>query len=308
MTQSLHDFQDLPGQVAAVYTDKYLVWCKGGDRVCTLKGRLRGDDRPVVGDWVRILAGEEGQGVIHTLEPRRTMLRRPQPNRKNMARAPAQLLAANMDQLVVVSAVNHPPFRFGLVDRFLVAAARAGLAPLLCVTKLDLDDAGEAAAIVSAYEPAGIPVVLVSEQDAPSLEPLRRALAGHTSVLVGHSGVGKSTLINLLTGERQSVGGVDARSQQGRHTTSTAQLFALRPEGYLIDSPGIREFGLTELVKADLAAHFPGFSGHIGACGFRDCLHHTEPRCGIRQAVENGSIAERRYQGYLNLLEELPLD
>lgn len=293
--------------VAAVYTGKYLVCRDGQEWVCTLRGKFRRDSRPVVGDLVDFEIHEEGSGVITAIHPRRTSLVRRIADRGRAGKAlGAQVLAANVDQLVIVAAVREPPFRPGLVERFLVAAAMAGIDPVICLNKADLAEPGEMAELAEDYLALKIPVFQTSVLQPETLQPLREALGNGNSVLVGHSGVGKTSLLNAMVGEQMSVGSVADRSKgQGRHTTSTARLIALAGGGFVIDSPGVREFGLHGVAQADLARHYPDFVPYLGQCGFSDCLHRGEPGCAVLEAVEEGALSVTRYESYLTLLEEV---
>ena len=293
------------GLVVAVYADRCRVWCEGAEYVCSLRGRMKQIGTPVAGDRVRFHAQADGGGAVAELLERRTVLQRTTADRKRPGRnAPPQVLAANVEQMVIVAAMAQPPFREGLVDRFLVAARQAGLDALVCLNKVDLDPQEHWRNAAAHYGALGYPVLAVSKQSGLGLEALGTALQGRISVLVGHSGVGKTSLLNALEGTTMSVGAVDERLDRGRHTTTTARLVHLRGGGFVIDSPGIREFGLHGMVPGDLAALYPDFQGLKAPCGFRDCLHRSEPNCAIRAAVEQGDILPRRYDGYLKLLEE----
>ena len=206
---------------------------------------------------------------------------------------------------MVVASLRRPPLRPGLLDRFLVAARQAGIPPLICITKLDLDPGGEFAAVREAYAPLGLPVLGTELGRPESIAPLAEALRDGVSVLVGHSGVGKTSLLNVLAGLAMSVGEVGFHKDRGRHTTSTARLIPLRAGGFAIDSPGIREFGLHGVAPAELAALYPDFAPHLGACRFADCLHQGEPGCALEAAVAAGAIHPARYAGYRKLLEEV---
>ncbi|MDH4246504.1 MAG: ribosome small subunit-dependent GTPase A [Deltaproteobacteria bacterium] len=293
------------GLMAAVYADRCLVWSEGAEYVCSLRGRLKLQGTPVVGDRVRFHPHTDGSGAVAELMARRTVLKRGTSERKRSARGtPPQVLAANVEQMVVVAAMAQPPFRQGLVDRFLVAARQAGLDALLCLNKVDLDPEAQWKSVAEDYRTLGYPVLATSMQLEMGFEALRQALRGRISVLVGHSGVGKTSLLNAVEGTTMNVGAVDERLDRGRHTTTTARLLPLADGGFVIDSPGIREFGLHGLAPGDLAALYPDFQHLESPCGFRDCLHRTEPGCAVRTAAEQGKLLARRYEGYLKLLEE----
>ncbi|MBI3992529.1 MAG: ribosome small subunit-dependent GTPase A [Candidatus Lambdaproteobacteria bacterium] len=291
------------GRVAAVYMDKCLVWTPHGQWVCTWRGSIK--TQPVVGDLADFAPLTAETGEIARFLPRRSVLTRLAPHRGRHQQDKAQVLAANVEQVVIVAALHQPPFRDGLVFRILVAARSQGLPALLCLTKLDLDTGGEFAALRGRFAALGLPVLGTALSQAQTLAPLAQALAGRISILVGHSGVGKTSLINSLSDETLRVGEVGFFKDRGRHTTTTARLIPLRAGGLAIDAPGLREFGLHGLTPELLAEHFPGFAPHFGQCRFRNCRHGSEAGCAVRVAAERGELSEALYQGYLKLLGEL---
>jgi ribosome biogenesis GTPase / thiamine phosphate phosphatase len=295
-----------PGRIAALYADRCLVWSEGGEVVCFVRGRLKEQTlRPVVGDRVDWLLNADGSGAVTAIHPRSSLLTRAVADRKRANRPlDPQPLAANVERVVVVASLRRPPLRPGLLDRFLAAAAQAGIAPLLCITKLDLDSGGEFAALREIYAPLGFPVLGTDIHRAESFAPLGEALRERTSVLVGHSGVGKTSLLNGLAGLAMTVGEVGFHKDRGRHTTTTARLIPLAQGGFAIDSPGIREFGLHGVAPAALAGLYVDMAPLLGRCRFADCLHQGEPECAVRAAAEAGTLHPARYAGYLKLLEE----
>jgi ribosome biogenesis GTPase / thiamine phosphate phosphatase len=293
------------GRVAAMFADRCLVWSEGREVVCGLRGRLKELATPVVGDRVTWQPNADGSGTVTAIQPRSGVLTRTVADRKRL-RGPAepQVLAANVERLVLVASVRRPPLRAGLLDRLLAAARQAGIAPLICITKVDLDPGGEFAAVEEIYSALGIPVLGTDIQRPETLAPLAERLRDRTSALVGHSGVGKTSLLNRLADLEMAVREVGFHKDRGRHTTSTARLIPLKGGGFAIDSPGIREFGLHGVAPAELAALYPDFAPHLGGCRFADCLHQGEPGCAVRRAAEAGNIHPARYAGYLKLLEE----
>lgn len=293
------------GQVAAVWMDKCLVWRPDGEWVCTWRGRLRGQPHPVVGDRVtfRPLNGEAGE--ISAIHPRESELSRSVAHRgRGGQRNRVQVLAANVAQVVIVASLHDPPLRTGLVYRLLVSTRLAGLSPLLCITKRDLDTGGEFARLADQFSDLGIPVLGTRQDQPASLSPLMDALAGQISILVGHSGVGKTSLLNQLTDQQMRVGEVGFFKDRGRHTTSTARMIPLQGGGMAIDAPGIREFGLQHIDPQTLAAHFPGFEPYQGRCRFRDCRHLTESGCAVREALTNGALRAAHHAAYQRLLAD----
>lgn len=252
-------------------------------------------DSIVAGDhvvWLREATG----GVIVARGNRHSELGRPDNYGK------ARILAANLDRIVIVVAAEPAPHP-NLVDRYLVAAEDAGIGALILLNKSDLLAASAVQALLQPYTRIGYPVLQASAHTAGGLEPLRSALSGHTSALVGQSGVGKSSLIAaLLPEEELRIGELSEAMTKGRHTTTTARLYRLPDGGALIDSPGIREFSLSHLDVARTASGFVEFRPFIGRCRFRDCKHQAEPGCAIREAVASGAVGAERYAGYLHII------
>jgi ribosome biogenesis GTPase len=230
--------------------------------------------------------------------PRLTVLSRSEPGNANLQK----IIAANIDILVIVAAITDPPFRPALIDRYLVAATRGGIRPIVCLTKIDLCGDTSAAEV---YREAGVPLVRCSVKDGTGVEELRGLLAGSLAVFAGHSGVGKSSLLNAVAQEeRARTGAVSDGSGKGRHTTTSSKLYELPNGARIIDTPGIREFGLGAVTPEELRGAFP----EIAACGckYRDCRHNAEPGCGVLAALESGEISRTRYASYLRIAAEVP--
>ncbi len=244
------------------------------------------------------------RGVIHRVLPRKTALVRRTGTRKPRR----QVLAANVDQIVVVSALVDPHYKTGLIDRYLVIAEEARIAPALCLNKIDLGDEAtleRAKEQLSVYPPLGYPLVLTSAKRGDGLEELRVLLSNKRSVLVGHSGVGKSKLAGWVQpGVRLSSAEVDRRGK-GRHTTTASKLFPLDFGGELVDTPGVRELSVHHIERKGLAHHFVEMRPFLHHCRFALCSHVPEPDCRIKEAVESGEIARARYESYVHLFEEL---
>jgi ribosome biogenesis GTPase len=239
------------------------------------------------------------EGVIIAIEPRHTVLQRA--DGANRTRA----LAANIDRIVIVVAPQpaHDPF---LIDRYLVAAELAGATPLLVVNKSDLLDPrdGAPAERLREYAVIGYDTLLTSVRENTGIDALARALVNRTGILVGQSGVGKSSLVKCLLPELDiQVGKLSEASGQGRHTTTTTTLYHLPQGGDLIDSPGVRDFRLGETAAADLARGFREFRPYLGSCRFQDCRHLTEPGCALKEAMRAGAVSERRVASYRGLAD-----
>lgn len=261
---------------------------------CRLQGRRLS---VVCGDRVRWSPGptEGGAGVIVEVLPRANLLSR------ITTRGSAEPVAANLTQLVAVIAPLPAP-DFGLCDRYLAAAEWAGLDACVVANKSDLPAAAFGTALEE-YERIGYPVLRSSKRQEGGVDGLRAQLAGRTSVLVGQSGVGKSSLTNrLVPGVEAAVAEVSRASESGRHTTSTASLYALPSGGELIDSPGVRDFSPPLPAPRDLSGGYREIAAAAPDCRFRDCLHRREPGCAISAAVDAGRIARRRLESYRKLL------
>ena len=255
----------------------------------------------VCGDRVLFVADDDNTGVVIGQEQRRSVFSRPNTSGQ------LKPVAANIDLVLVVMAPRPQPF-LNLLDRYLVAIENLHLTPLIVINKADLLN-GETDSVVgtmqSLYPELGYNVFSVSALNGSGLEQLKTALAGKTAAIVGQSGVGKSSLVNALGRKVQAeVGKLSESSEKGTHTTTAARLFHL--DGFdLIDSPGIREFHLWHISPRQLLDGFIEFRPFLGRCRFRDCSHHSEPGCALREAVEDGAIAAVRMQSYLHILASL---
>jgi len=304
------------GLVTAVGARSCRVHLPGrGEVRCTLRGLLFDDEseaaHPVAaGDHVSVVL-EGDEGVIESVAPRSNYLARPVGS--SGRRSKTQVIAANIDRLVVVAALDDPPFRPGLVDRFLVAAAMQGIHPVLVLNKVDLERSpGETAAggprrdVVGPYREFGIEVLETSGRTGEGIAALGAVLHSGISLLVGHSGVGKSSLLNAVSpGLELSIGAVTAYHGRGRHTTTKVTLLPLAGGGWVVDSPGIREFAVGGVGPAELARLYPGFGALPERCRFSDCLHRKEPGCAVRAAVAAGELPAERHERYLRLLEDV---
>lgn len=261
--------------------------------------------RLAVGDEVELRSLPKNEWRLERRLERRTELSRPDPSDPQRDR----VLVANLDAAVVVASIAEPPFSPGLVDRFLVALEAASIPAALALNKVDL--ASEEAALDAAadYVELGLPVFACSSKRGSGLDPLRDWIRGRRVAFVGHSGVGKSSLLNTLAGrDLAAIGDVSARDGKGRHTTSRSTIHRLADGTGIVDTPGVREFGLWKMEPAELAAYFPEFAGPALGCRFNDCGHSHEPGCAVREAVERGEIPASRHAAYLRILESLDGD
>jgi ribosome biogenesis GTPase len=265
------------------------VW-SGDQRI-----RCRSAGDAAIGD--RVLYSPDRRRVEEIL-PRRTVLSRSDPGNPHRER----VIAANIDVVVNVVSLKSPPLRPGLIDRYLIATGKSGAEPLLCVNKIDLLESAADLEPVQPYQAAGIPVILCSATTGDGIPELLEALAGKLCVFAGHSGVGKSSLLNALDPQLDLVTGtVSLGNDKGRHTTTSSALYHLAGGAIVIDTPGIREFGLWNITAADVRLYYREFDAY--SCDFSDCSHTHEPGCGVKAAAAAGGVA--RYEGYVRILSTL---
>lgn len=297
----------LHGMVLRARSGFYTVLMDDGAQLeCRLRGRIkreRGDsDLVVIGDRVAVVLLGDGNGMIESVEPRRTRFSRRQPGPRGSWKE--DMIVANVDQVLVVFACADPMPHLRMVDRFLVVAEHNEVEAVVVANKVDLVGLTGARAIFAGYEVIGYPVHYLSAREGVGLEELADRLIGRVSVVTGPSGVGKSTLLNAIQpGLRIETGVVGEAAHKGRHTTTSAELHALTASGggYVADTPGLRELGLWHVPPQELALCFPEMRAHLEGCGFNDCRHLSEPRCAVRAAVAAGAISEARYDSYRRL-------
>ena len=255
-----------------------------------------------VGDDIMFSRSHEQSGIIEKVLERRTMFGRPAKGVEGRL----QVIAANLEQLAVVSSVRSPGLKTGLIDRFLVAARVGSLEPVIVLNKIDLGWSDEVSEVSAAYRAIGIPVFAVSAEDGKGVADLMRGLAGHRTLFAGHSGVGKSTLLNrMIPGLNLKTREVSAFSDRGKHATTNIELFELPSGGYVVDSPGLKVMGLWDVDKDELPYYFPEFEAYSEQCRFQPCSHTHEPDCAVKDAVQHGDIAGFRYQNYLAIADSL---
>ncbi len=288
------------GMVVAHFGVQVEVEAKSGERVrCHLRANL---PALVTGDQIIWRAGQQDNCVVTACLPRTTVLKRPD------SRGQLKPVAANIDQVVVVFAPLPEPHA-NLLDRYLAAAAHAQMQPLLLLNKADLlagQEGDKARQLLNIYLGLGYQIMAVSAESGEGIDALQQQLYGKTSVFVGQSGVGKSSLVNrLLPDAGAAVGPLSELSGKGTHTTTTARLFHFPGGGMLIDSPGIREFGLGHVQLADIQAGFLELQPYFGLCKFRDCSHEHEPGCALLAAVAENKISQQRLDSFKQLAASL---
>lgn len=261
--------------------------------------RISAIDPIAIGDEVGIIEDGAGGGMIKDILPRRNEFRR-----KAAGNRPwEQVMVANVDQVVPVFSVAKPKPNWGMLDRYLVGAEAAEVPALICITKMDLAEGDSLIETLRVYETIGYPVITTSVMTPSGIDKITDVLKDRTSVLVGKSGVGKTTLLNAIQADLGlKVREVSDSTGKGKHTTSHLEMFPLDIGGAIIDTPGMREFGMLDLWKRNLAELFREMRPFIGQCKFgMNCAHKSEPGCAIKQAVEAGDIAYQRYQSYMKM-------
>lgn len=273
----------------------YVGVVESGVYECKAKGIFRKDKiKPLVGDDVEIevLNEEEKLGNIVKILPRRSELIRP--------------AVANIDQALVIFAAREPKPNLSLLDRFLVIMEKQDVPVIICFNKQDLCDEEEVGRLKEIYESCGYSVVLASAKQGEGIEEIKSRLRGKTTTVAGPSGVGKSSLTNLLQNEVQmETGEISKKLGRGRHTTRHSQIIQIEEDTWLYDTPGFTSFYVEEIEKEELRFYFREFSKYEGTCRFQGCTHTHEPGCMVKNALEEGKISKERYENYLELYGEL---
>jgi ribosome biogenesis GTPase len=300
---------ELCGRVTEVSQGLCRVRVTGAVVLCTLRGSLTAEQGGytnvvAVGDRVAISRDGDERGVVEQVLPRRNQIARPDPFLSHLR----QVLVANVDQLMIVASWRDPQLWPELIDRYMITAERNDAEPVIAVNKIDLGESREEIEeAVAPYRALGTQVLLTSATRGDGVDTLRARLAGRTTVLTGLSGVGKSALLSAVApGVELRTGRVNEETHQGRHTTSQALMVELDDETLVVDTPGIREFGLLGLRQAELIGHYPELARAGRRCRFSDCSHDHEPGCAVQEAVDRGRISAVRYDSYLKIRATLP--
>ena len=296
------------GVVVEVSTGLCRVDVQGEIALCSVRGTLGAAESGftnvvAVGDEVTVRLDGAGRGVVQTVLPRRSALTRPDVFSPHLQ----QVIVANADQLLAVASWRNPALWPELLDRYLIAAERHSLQPFICLNKVDLaDDRRECLAALEPYSQLGYRSVLASAVTGEGVEELRELLRGRTTILAGLSGVGKSSLLSAVQpGLNLRISEVSARRHEGRHTTTQVNLLKLEMGGQVVDTPGIREFGLSGLHRSELVRFYPEISA-IAGCRFANCSHIHEPGCAVRVALREGRLSPVRYDSYCKIRKTLP--
>jgi len=272
----------------------------GTTRQCATRRLLKTlstDQRHVVaaGDIVWVRPEGESEGIIERVEARSGVLCRTSRKRQ-------QLLVTNVDQMLIVASAAQPRLKPNLLGRYLVTAERAGIEPIICINKVDLVDRADLQPTVGVYSQLGYRVLLLSATEGWGVSHLRSQLAERETAVTGQSGVGKSSLLNAVQpGLKLRVQSVSGKTEKGTHTTSTAELIPLAGGGFVVDTPGIRQFQLWDVIPEEVAGFFRDLRPYVSSCRYPDCTHTHEEPCAVKDAVADGYIDVRRYESYLQI-------
>jgi ribosome biogenesis GTPase len=301
----------LRGRVLAITPEGISVEHLACTYMCTLRGALKQEltqtkNLVAVGDFVLFELEKDKEGSIAYVEERKSILSR----QEHLRRRQKQIIAANIDQVLITVSVVKPPLKPSLVDRYIIAAFKGGMQPVIVLNKIDLleEESPEKELLdlfIATYRSLKIPIISLSATTGEGIEELKTQMRGKASVFSGQSGVGKSSLINAMTGLSLPVGDIVAKTLKGAHTTTTARLIPLDFGGWCIDTPGIRSFGVWDLQKEDLKNYFPEIDEISQHCRYPNCTHSHEPDCALEEALKKGQISPLRFESYLKLLGEI---
>lgn len=285
----------IKGKIIKGIAGFYYVHTLEGVYECKAKGVFRNQKiKPLVGDDVEleILQGQDKKGNIHAILPRKNALIRP--------------AVANVDQALVIFAMSQPEPNFNLLDRFLVMMEAQNLPTKICFNKSDLESDFNRKEVIEHYRNAGYHVIETSTKQKKGVDEIAHILTDKTTVLAGPSGVGKSSMVNLVSnGFRMDTGSVSEKIGRGRHTTRHSEIFCIKDETYIVDTPGFSSLMVMDMEPAQLRFHFPEFEKYEGTCKFHGCVHIHEPACSLKEALERGEISLMRYEHYKQFFEEL---
>lgn len=308
------------GRVLAITQSGILVDVEGLLYTCSLRGSLKKEKERIknliaVGDFVHFTAIGEKEGAIETVEERHSVLSRSE----NINRRREQLIAVNIDQVLITTSILMPSLKPTLIDRYLIATLKGNMAPVIVINKVDLlenppegtlpkdieKEKENFKASIEAYSAIGVPLLPLSASTGEGLDALKEMMHGKSSVFSGQSGTGKSSLINATIGAELRTGEVIEKTRKGAHTTTSTHLLPIEGGGFCIDTPGIKSFGVWDLKAEEVQDYYPEINAIAADCKYPDCTHFSEPECAVRDAVERGEISRLRFDSYCALIQSI---
>ncbi len=296
------------GRVIGVYGPRIEITADNHTINAVLRGKVKYGNTSAslvaVGDYVEYAPNPKNQTTVERILERKSCISRPSIDKEGLL----QVMVSNIDRLVAMTSIVNPIFKPGLIDRYLVIAFKECIHPVVVINKTDLADPSVIENFTTAWRHIGCDVICTSAVTGQGIAELSVILEKGTSVISGHSGVGKSSIINKIKpGLKIKTAGVSAYTDKGVHTTSRVTLFQLYPDGWVADTPGLKDLGLAGITRRSLHRYFPEFAKAEAYCQFEDCIHINEPKCGVKKAVEETpqEIAPFRYQNYLNIYKSL---
>lgn len=298
------------GIISKVFGRFYTVKTEDNEYLnCVLAGKIKNKTEfrdfanpAAVGDFVVYMLDNTGGGSIEDILPRNNIFSRKEKGRSSKI----DLIASNINQLIIIQSFFDPPFNLRFVDRLLVRAAKEKIKPILCINKYDLSMDEDLDYIDEYYKNVNLKIIYTSASTGDGVLDLKNVIENNHSLLSGFSGVGKSSLVNAMYPDiKLKTNEISESTGKGRHTTTNVEMVTIDDTTTLIDTPGMREFGLLDILPEDLSKYFDGFDSYRGKCSFNTCTHDHEPKCGVKEAVEEGLISNGRYISYLNILASL---
>ncbi len=300
----------IKGRVLSIQGEEIKVSHEEQIYICKLKGLMKKDfslnkNIIAVGDFVQFIPIDKTyEGSIEKVEERFSIL-----SREEIIRRRQQIIAVNIDQVLITTSVVIPPIKPGLIDRYIIAAEKGNMKPIIVINKIDLleensKEEAEYKEFLSVYEKLNIPILSISVKKKKGLESLKNLMKNKASVFSGQSGVGKSSIINLLFNKKLKTGDVVEKTYKGSHVTTTSELIPLEDGGFCIDTPGIKSFGVWNLDKTEIAQYFSEITHYAQKCKYPDCKHIDEPECNVKKAIKDNKISHLRYESYCLLINE----
>jgi ribosome biogenesis GTPase len=299
------------GRILTIMADGILIDHENTLYTCTLRGVLKKENRRIknlvaVGDFVLFEPHKGGTGSIHYVEERRSVLSRAE----QIHRHKEQLIAVNIDQVLITASVVLPPLKPPLTDRYIIASLKGNMEPVIVINKIDLlknhpEEKALYDSVVVIYADLDIPVIPVSAETGEGIKELKKQMEGKSSVFSGQSGTGKTSLINQITGSTLLTGAVIEKTRKGAHTTTITRLLPIEGEGFCVDTPGIKSFGMWALKHNEVEQYFSEIAEHASSCKYPNCSHLLEPDCAVQKALENGKISSLRFDSYCALITSL---